>query len=91
MGFFDGSRPGTSVAIGKARFELPILYFRDDFFQIILTADFARVSALMPSRYLHPVKLFGSRALIAVGAFNYVDSSLGYTICTKFTLCRNVS
>ncbi len=76
-GFFDGTRPGERVRHGAAEFDLPILYFRDDAFAAFFTADLARVRAALPTRQLHPVRLPGGRTLLAVAAFNYVETSIG--------------
>ncbi len=75
--FFHAARPGTTATIGEKNFELPILYFRDDLFLLFYTADYNRVKALMPSDKLHPIRLSKGRSLIGVGAFNYVDTSIG--------------
>lgn len=77
MGFFDGTRPGKPAKVGAASFDLPILYHRDDFFAVFHTADLAKVQAVMPSRRLFPVTMGGNRALVAIGAFNYIDTSIG--------------
>jgi len=75
--FFNAARPGTTATPGDKTFELPILYFRDDLFLLFYTADYNKVKALMPSGKLHPVRLPKGRSLIGVGAFNYVDTSIG--------------
>lgn len=75
--FFHSARPGTTARIGENTLELPILYFRDDLFLLFYTADYHRVKALMPSDKLHPVRLPKGRSLIGVGAFNYIDTSIG--------------
>jgi hypothetical protein len=75
--FFAGTRPGRETVLGGKTFELPILYFRDDMFAAFHTADLAAVRAALPSDRLHPLALPGGRALAAVVAFNYVDTSIG--------------
>jgi hypothetical protein len=75
--FFASSGPKRSVTHGRASFELPILYFRDDCFGLFFGADFDRVRAALPSDRLHPVRLLDGRAIVAVVAFNYVDTSIG--------------
>jgi len=77
MSFFEGARPGQRVTHGKASFELPILYFRDDCFALFFAADRRRVEAAMPSDRLHPVMLPDGRTLVGVAAFNYIDTSIG--------------
>jgi len=75
--FFANTRPGAEVTRGRATFELPILYFRDDCFASFHTVDYHRVRALMPSDRLYPVRLPGGRALLGVAAFNYIETSIG--------------
>jgi hypothetical protein len=75
--FFEGTRPGRIVSHGAASFELPILYFRDDFFALYFSADARKVSLLVPSDNLHPVLLPNKKAVVAVGAFNYLETSIG--------------
>ncbi len=75
--FFDGARPGTQTACGTGSVEMPILYFRDDCFAAFFTADRRRVEALMPSTQLHPIRIRGGRVLLAVVAFNYIDTTIG--------------
>lgn len=75
--FFAGTRPGKSMTAGGQKFELPILYFRDDAFAIFYTADPARLKALLPSDRLHPVTLSRNRALFGVACFNYIDTTIG--------------
>ena len=66
-----------SVTHGKATFDLPILYHRDDAFALYFTANYEKVKAVMPSNKLHPVVLPGGKAIAAIGAFNYIDTSIG--------------
>lgn len=75
--FFDGTRPGRTVTFGTSTFELPALYFRDDSFAAVFTADYERVRAYMPSDQLHPVPASRGRALIAVIAYDYLETSVG--------------
>jgi len=75
--FFSDCRPGKRVTRGKATFELPILYFRDDAFLLFHTADLDQARALMPSDKLHPVRVSPRRTLLGVVAFNYIDTSIG--------------
>lgn len=76
-GFFANTRPGTRARHGKAGFDLPILYMRDDLFGLYFSADTRRVREIMPSRKMNPVTLPGGRAIIAIMAFNYVDTTIG--------------
>ena len=77
MTFFNHTRPGKNVTYSQATFELPILYFRDDFFGLYFTADYQKVTASMPSNNLYPLMLPNGRAIIAVAAYNYIDTSIG--------------
>jgi len=75
--FFAGTRPGKTVTYGKAAFELPIHYYRDDFFVLLFTADYAKVKALMPTPNLYPARMWGDRAVVGFGAYNYINTSIG--------------
>jgi len=75
--FFGDSKPVNNVTHGKATFDLPILYHRDDAFALYFTAKYEKVKAAMPSDKLHPVILPGKKAVVAIGAFNYIDTSIG--------------
>ena len=75
--FFAGTRPGRQVTHGSATFELPILYFRDDLFAAFFTASAGRVRAMMPSPRLHPILLPGGRAVVAIAALHYLETSIG--------------
>ena len=75
--FFDETRPGQTITHGDVTFELPILYFRDDFFGLYFTADARKVRAIMPSDRLFPVILPNGRAIVAIFAYNYIETSIG--------------
>jgi len=75
--FFTNTRPGRSVTYNKASFHLPILYFRDDFFGLLFTADPEKIKAVMPSDRLFPLLLPTGRAVVAVFAANYTETSIG--------------
>ncbi|MFW6415215.1 MAG: acetoacetate decarboxylase family protein [Thermodesulfobacteriota bacterium] len=75
--FFQGTRPGRNVTHASANFDLPILYFRDDFFALFFSADKKKIEQQLPSENLHPVLLPNQRAMVVVGAFNYIDTSIG--------------
>ena len=75
--FFASTRPGSQVKHGAATFDLPILYFRDDLFALFFAADYQSVKSQMPTDKLHPVRLPGSRAMVGVAAFHYIDTSIG--------------
>lgn len=75
--FYSTARPGKPATFGQSTFDLPILYFRDDFFALFHTASYDKIKALMPSDRLYPVKAFGSRAMIGFGAYNYIDTTIG--------------
>lgn len=75
--FFPPIDSLKTVTYGKLSFELPILYFRDDAFGLFFTADNDKVTSVMPSHRLHPVRLSAKRAIVGFAAFNYVDTTLG--------------
>jgi hypothetical protein len=75
--FFGDSKPVNTVTHGEATFDLPILYYRDDVFALYFTADYEKVKAAMPSDKLNPVILPGNKAIVAIAAFNYIDTSIG--------------
>jgi len=76
-GFFDGTRPGKQAKYGEAAFDLPILYLRDDFFGLYYTADKKKISEILPSDKLTPVTMPNGRAIIAIMAYNYLETSIG--------------
>jgi len=75
--FFKDARPGKEVTYGSATFELPILYQRDDFFGLYFTADAKKVAAILPTDKLHPVVLPNGRAVYAICAYNYINTTIG--------------
>ncbi|VEN74155.1 Acetoacetate decarboxylase [Candidatus Desulfarcum epimagneticum] len=75
--FFEGTRPGKTVTHGQASFELPILYYRDDLFGLYFSADEGKVREVMPSHELRPVLLPNGRAIAAIFAFHYMETSIG--------------
>ena len=75
--FFENTRPGRQVTYGQATFDLPILYFRDDFFGLYFSATFKAVKEIMPSHNLHPLMLPNGRAVVAIAAYNYIDTTVG--------------
>jgi hypothetical protein len=76
--FFEGTRPGRLVTWGTAEFELPVLYFRDDSFGALFSADLDKLRAVMPSDNLHPIPLLRpGRGFIYIGAYDYLDTSVG--------------
>jgi hypothetical protein len=75
--FFEGARPGQVVAHGTARFELPVMFFRDTSFSALFSADLRKVRALLPTDNLYPVVGVDGRALVAVMAFDYLSTSIG--------------
>ncbi len=77
MTFFANTRPGTRASYGEADFDLPILYFRDDFFGLYFTADYKKVRDIMPSENLHPLRMPHGRAVIVIAAYNYRDTTIG--------------
>lgn len=77
-GFFDYTGPARQgVDVGSARIDLPIRYYRDDCFMGVFTAAPEPVEALLPSDRLHPVTTTSGRALVAVVAWNYLETTVG--------------
>ena len=76
--FFDGTRPGRVVSWGTAEFELPLLYFRDDSFGALFSADLGKLRGVMPSDQLHPIPLYRrGRGLLVIVAYDYLETSVG--------------
>jgi hypothetical protein len=75
--FFSHARPGKEVVFNEQVIELPILYYRDDFFALYFTADMEKVIEMMPSANLHPVMMPNGKAILGVGAFNYMETTIG--------------
>ena len=75
--FFSNTRPGQKINLNEKVVELPILYYRDDFFVLYFTAKAKKVREILPSANLHPVLMPNGRAVIGVGAFNYAETSIG--------------
>lgn len=73
--FFDGTRPGCIMTSASGEWELPALYFRDDSFQAMFTADLDKLRAAMPSDRLSPIVAGRGRGLLGIGAFNYLETS----------------
>jgi hypothetical protein len=74
--FFEGTRPGKAVRCGAEQFEMPVLYFRDDSFQAMFTADLQKLRAAMPSDRLQPIQVGSGRGLVAIAAFDYLETSV---------------
>jgi hypothetical protein len=75
--FFSNTRPGKKIILDEKVVELPILYYRDDFFVLYFTANTKKVFEILPSANLYPVMMPNGRAIIGVGAFNYTETSIG--------------
>ena len=75
--FFSQTDLYEEVTHGKATFNLPINYYRDDCFALYFTADTQKLIDLLPSRNLHPLTLPTGRSLYAIAVFNYIDTSIG--------------
>jgi acetoacetate decarboxylase len=75
--FFTDAGPAKAVTAGGVKFDLPILYFRDDAFALFYTADPDKLKALLPSDRLFPVTLSKKKALFGVACFNYIDTTIG--------------
>jgi len=75
--FFDNTRPAKIITIDNNSYELPILYKRDEFMGLYYTADANRVKSILPSQRLHPITLPNGRAIVAIAAYNYRETSIG--------------
>jgi len=75
--FFSGAMPAKSTTVSGVKFDLPILYFRDDAFALFYTADPQKLQALLPSDRLYPVTITKNKALFGVACFNYIDTTIG--------------
>ena len=75
--FFDHSEQRGTLTLGDESIDLPILYFRDDAFALYFSADYKSAHSSMPTDQLSPVMLPNGRAIIALVAFNYIDTSIG--------------
>jgi hypothetical protein len=75
--FFSNARPGKEMVCNEQVIELPILYYRDDFFALYFTADMKKIIDILPSTNLHPVLMPNGKAILGVGAFNYMDTTIG--------------
>jgi hypothetical protein len=76
--FLDWKGPADpSVDVGVAEIALPIRYWRTDCFMGLFSADLDAVRDLLPSRRLHPVRVTGNKVVVAVGVFNYLETSVG--------------
>lgn len=75
--FFEGTRPGRMVTVGDTTYELPALYFRDVSFGGIFSADLEKLRGVMPSDKLHPIPIGRGRGLMAVIAFDYLETTVG--------------
>ena len=65
------------MVLGGNVAELPILYYHDDFFALYFTANIKKVSEIVPSANLYPVRMPNGRAIIGVAAFNYMETTIG--------------
>lgn len=72
---FIGTRPGYKGE--NEEYDLPVLYYRDDTAFAYFTGDYKKVSELLPSKNLHPIKVTPNRCIIAIAMFNYIHTSIG--------------
>jgi hypothetical protein len=64
--FLDWSGPADpAIDLGVARIALPIRYWRTDCFLALFAADLDAVADLLPSRRLYPVRVTGTKAVVA--------------------------
>ena len=69
-GFKDFNVSGQS-------FRVPIRYRKLDMFFAVYTADRLKVLAALPSPRLKPIPVWPGRVLVALNAFNYLDTDVG--------------
>lgn len=77
MNFFSNTRPGKSVTYNSATFDLPVLYFRDDFFGLYFACSYKKAMDIMPSDNLYPLMLPNGKAMFGICAYNYRDTTVG--------------
>ncbi len=75
--FFKWEGKRSHEKHGRAEFDLPIFYYRDDLFLGFFSADIKKVKEALPSKHLHPVILSPGRTVVVIGAFYYIDTSIG--------------
>jgi hypothetical protein len=75
--FFAGATTSGTFACRDKTIALPIRYYRDDAFVLFFSADRRAVEATFPSRRLHAIPVSRGRVLLAIAAFNYIDTSIG--------------
>jgi len=75
--FFKDTRPGKEITHGSAFFELPILYQRDDAFGLYFSVNAKKLAGILPTEKLYPIILPNGRAVFAICAFNYIDTTIG--------------
>ncbi len=75
--FFQWEGKRSREKYGKAEFDLPIFYYRDDLFLGFFLADLKKVKEVLPSKHLHPVVFGPGKAIAVIGAFYYIDTSIG--------------
>lgn len=77
--FFEADAPKhfRDLGPGIGEVELPIRYYRTDCFMAVFSADLDAVRAMMPSERLHPIRVSGGRAAVAVIAYNYLETGVG--------------
>jgi hypothetical protein len=74
--FANASAP-TTFTLGGQSFSVPIRYRRLDSFYAVFTADKDAARRLLPSPRLSPVTSWPGRCLLALNAFNYIDTDIG--------------
>ena len=66
-----------SFTLGGHQFKVPIHYRRLDCFFAIFGADTDALKRLLPSLRLRPIPIWPGRSLLALNAFNYLDTDIG--------------
>ncbi len=75
--FFANTRPGKEIILDGKAVELPVLYYRDDFFILYFTLNIKKMIEILPSPNVYPVRMPNGKAIIGVGAFNYIETTIG--------------
>jgi hypothetical protein len=76
--FFEWTGPvEKGMDVGSAKVDVPVMYYRDDSFVGVFSAALEPVQALLPSQDLFPITLQNGRAIVAVSAFNYIETGIG--------------
>ncbi len=71
------AQSATESATVNNNIEFPIQYYRDDGFGLFFSIDKSKARLLLPSQNLHPLVLPNGRAVFAIFAYNYIETTIG--------------